>query len=37
MSETTPSLAQVGLLRQSRLSVMPLTKPEYSAILNLAK
>lgn len=35
--KSTPSLAQVGLLRQSRLSVMPLTKPEYSAILNLAK
>ncbi len=35
--KSTPSLAQVGLLRQSRLSVMPLTKPEYSAILDLAK
>jgi len=35
--KSTPSLAQVGLLRQSRLSVMPLTKPDYSAILNLAK
>jgi predicted RNA-binding protein with PUA-like domain len=35
--KTAPSLAQVGLLRQSRLSVMPLTKAEYSAILDLSK
>lgn len=35
--KSAPALAQVGLLRQSRLSVMPLTKSEYLAILTLAK
>jgi predicted RNA-binding protein with PUA-like domain len=30
-----PSLAQIGLLRQSRLSVMPLSKSEYETITKL--
>jgi predicted RNA-binding protein with PUA-like domain len=34
--KTTKSLAQLALLRQSRLSVMPLTAEEYSTILRLA-
>ncbi len=32
-----PALAGIGLLRQSRLSVMPLTKSEFQTIRNLAK
>jgi len=32
-----PSLAGIALLRQSRLSVMPLTKAEFRAIINLSK
>ena len=31
------SLAGIGLLRQSRLSVMPLTKAEFRSIINLSK
>ena len=30
-----PSLAEIALIKQSRLSVMPLTKEEYSRILSL--
>ena len=32
-----PSLAGIALLRQSRLSVMPLTKTEFQTITNLSK
>ena len=32
----TPSLKDVALIRQSRLSVMPLSKAEFDAILKLA-
>ena len=32
-----PALAGIGLLRQSRLSVMPLTGSEFQKIINLAK
>ena len=32
-----PSLAGIALLRQSRLSVMPLTKPEFDTLINLSK
>ena len=32
-----PSLAEIALLRQSRLSVMPLKKAEFDAILRLSK
>lgn len=32
-----PSLAGIALLRQSRLSVMPLTKAEFHTITNLSK
>lgn len=32
-----PTLADIGLLRQSRLSVMPLTKAEFQTIVALAK
>lgn len=32
-----PKLAEIGLLRQSRLSVMPLTTADYRTILALAK
>jgi predicted RNA-binding protein with PUA-like domain len=32
-----PSLAQIGLLRQSRLSVMPLEKEAFDKILKLSK
>lgn len=31
-----PSLAKIGLLRQSRLSVVPLTKAEFAKIVSLA-
>lgn len=31
--KTIPALKEIALLRQSRLSVMPLTKPEFDAIL----
>jgi predicted RNA-binding protein with PUA-like domain len=33
--KATPALKDVGLIRQSRLSVMPLTKAEYDAIVKL--
>lgn len=32
-----PALAAIGLIRQSRLSVMPLSKPEFDAVINLSK
>jgi predicted RNA-binding protein with PUA-like domain len=32
-----PALKDIGLLRQSRLSVMPLARPEFDTILTLAK
>jgi len=32
-----PALAGIGLLRQSRLSVMPLTKDEFQAVRNLSR
>jgi predicted RNA-binding protein with PUA-like domain len=32
-----PALAEIGLLRQSRLSVMPLKKAEFDAISRLSK
>ncbi|MFZ4774903.1 MAG: EVE domain-containing protein [Terrimicrobiaceae bacterium] len=32
-----PALSGIGLLKQSRLSVMPLTRAEFQAIINLAK
>jgi predicted RNA-binding protein with PUA-like domain len=32
-----PSLAEIGLLRQSRLSVMPLAKSEFEKIVSLSK
>jgi len=32
-----PGLAEIGLLRQSRLSVMPLAKAEYELIVKLGK
>lgn len=32
-----PALAGIGLLRQSRLSVMPLTKAEFKAVINLSR
>jgi len=35
--KTVPALASIGLLRQSRLSVMALTRIEADAVLNLAK
>ena len=35
--KSTPELAGIGLLRQSRLSVMPVTKAEFQAIINLSK
>ena len=35
--KSTPALANIGLLRQSRLSVMPLVATEHAAILRLAK
>jgi predicted RNA-binding protein with PUA-like domain len=31
--KTDPNLAEIALIKQSRLSVMPLTKPEYDRIL----
>jgi len=33
--KATPALAKIGLLRQSRLSVMPLTPSEFDCILKL--
>lgn len=33
----TPALKDLGLLRQSRLSVMPLTKAQFTAVLSLSK
>jgi len=33
--KTDPSLAEIALIKQSRLSVMPLTKSEYDRILKL--
>lgn len=35
--KTDPQLAEIALIKQSRLSVMPLTKAEYERILALAK
>ena len=35
--KTEPALAGIGLLRQSRLSVMPLTEAEFQAVINLSK
>lgn len=35
--KTTPELAEIGLLKQSRLSVMPLSKGEFDKILDLSK
>lgn len=35
--KATPALANIGLVRQGRLSVMPLTKAEYDTILKLAE
>lgn len=35
--KSMPALANIGLLRQSRLSVMPLTKMEFDTIINLSK
>ncbi len=35
--KAVPALAGIGLLRQSRLSVMPLTRSEFQTIINLAK
>ncbi|HEY5892767.1 MAG TPA: EVE domain-containing protein [Chthoniobacterales bacterium] len=35
--KTDPELASIPLVKQSRLSVMPLTEPEFSRILELAK
>ncbi len=32
-----PKLAEIALIKQSRLSVMPLTEPEYNRILVLGK
>jgi predicted RNA-binding protein with PUA-like domain len=32
-----PSLAEIGLLKQSRLSVMPLTKAAFEKILRMSK
>jgi predicted RNA-binding protein with PUA-like domain len=32
-----PALAGIALLRQSRLSVMPLAKGEFDAVLRLSK
>jgi predicted RNA-binding protein with PUA-like domain len=35
--KTDPALKEMALLRQSRLSVTPLTKPEFARILSLGK
>lgn len=35
--KATPKLQDIGLLKQSRLSVMPLTKEEYGGLLELSK
>lgn len=35
--KSTPALANIGLLRQSRLSVMPVGAEEHAAIMRLAK
>ncbi len=35
--KAVPALADIGLLRQSRLSVMPLARSEFLAIINLSK
>jgi predicted RNA-binding protein with PUA-like domain len=32
-----PALSDIALLRQSRLSVMPLTKTEFETLLRLSK
>lgn len=34
--KATPSLAQIGLVRQSRLSVMPVTAAQWKTLLKLA-
>jgi len=35
--KAVPALSGIGLLKQSRLSVMPLSKPDFQTILNLSK
>jgi predicted RNA-binding protein with PUA-like domain len=35
--KSDPGLAEIALIKQSRLSVMPLTKQEYDCILSLGK
>lgn len=35
--KAVPALSGIGLLKQSRLSVMPLSKPDFQAIVNLSK
>ena len=35
--KSAPELAGIGLVRQSRLSVMPVTKAEFQTIINLSK
>jgi predicted RNA-binding protein with PUA-like domain len=35
--KATPSLASIGLLRQSRLSVIPLSAEEFSTVVELGK
>lgn len=35
--KSEPSLAEIGLLKQSRLSVMPLTKAAFEKILRISK
>ncbi len=35
--KTEPALSEIALLRQSRLSVMPLAKPEFETLLRLSK
>ena len=35
--KTTKSLADIGLIKQSRLSVMPITKKEWDIILKMAE
>jgi predicted RNA-binding protein with PUA-like domain len=35
--KTDPNLAEIALIKQSRLSVMPLTKQEYDRILKMGE
>lgn len=37
LMKATPSLGKMALLRQSRLSVMPLTADEFKTVIDLAK